>query len=132
VVDFLFYFVPAVVFGILDAVAHTVFFGILAFLWGLAVIIFCGMQVGQYGSSPGMRVAGLRCVKADTGQFIGSGMGILRGLIHLVASWLCFIPFVIDMLFPLWDSQKQTLADKMVGTVVQTAPKQGFSITPRQ
>jgi hypothetical protein len=30
----------------------------------------------------------------------------------------------------LWDAQKQTLADKIVGTVVITAPAQPFSIAP--
>jgi uncharacterized RDD family membrane protein YckC len=34
----------------------------------------------------------------------------------------------IGWLFPLWDAKKQTLADKIMGTVVVTAPKQGFSI----
>jgi hypothetical protein len=76
-------------------------------------------------------MVGLKCVKKDTGELLGGGMGFVRALVHWVASALCLIPFVIDMLFPLWDAQKQTLADKIIGTVVLKVPAEGFSITPK-
>jgi hypothetical protein len=41
------------------------------------------------------------------------------------------VPFIIDMLFPLWDSQRQTLADKIMGTVVLKVPPGRFSLTPK-
>jgi hypothetical protein len=34
------------------------------------------------------------------------------------------------MLFPLWDKDKQTLADKIMKSYVIVVPKQPFSITP--
>jgi hypothetical protein len=41
------------------------------------------------------------------------------------------VPFIVDMLFPLWDVKRQTLADKIMGTVVLKVPVQGFSLTPK-
>jgi len=77
-----------------------------------------------------MRVVGLKCVNMKTGQPLGAGMGVLRWLCHVVADVLCVVPYIVDMLFPLWDAQKQTLADKIVGSVVITVPKQPFSLVP--
>jgi uncharacterized RDD family membrane protein YckC len=83
-------------------------------------------QVGGAGSSPGMRVLGIKCVNQTTGQPIGSGMGIVRYLAHFVDGIICGIGF----LFPLWDKKRQTLADKLVSTVVIVVPKKRFSLIP--
>jgi uncharacterized RDD family membrane protein YckC len=131
VVDWAIGAVPYIVLFILSRAVGTLFFSVIGALWALAIAIWFSIQVGQYGTTPGMRVAGLKCVKAGTGQTIGGGLGFVRGLIHVVASWLCFVPFIIDMLFPLWDAQRQTLADKIMGTVVLKVPPEGFSITPK-
>ncbi|WP_197695985.1 RDD family protein, partial [Mycobacterium sp. E1715] len=48
-----------------------------------------------------------------TGQPIGFGMSVVRSLAHFVDAIICFIGF----LFPLWDSKRQTLADKIMTTV---------------
>jgi uncharacterized RDD family membrane protein YckC len=98
-------------------------FGLVALGWG----IFLALQLGQSGSTPGMRLLGLRAISKSTGQPIGAGMAIGRWLLHIVDTIICFVGW----LFPLWDRDKQTLADKIVGSVVVTAPKQPFSITPR-
>jgi uncharacterized RDD family membrane protein YckC len=104
--------------------------GILVSLIGyLAVFgwqVWLAIQVGETGASPGMRLIGLKCIGADTGQPIGSGMGVVRWIAHFVDGLICFIGW----LFPLWDAQKQTIADKMIGTLVITVPKQPFSIAP--
>jgi uncharacterized RDD family membrane protein YckC len=100
---------------------------VLLSLVDLALQIFLAIQLGQTGSTPGMRVTGVRCVSANTGQPIGAGMGVVRWICHLVDSLIC----LIGWLFPLWDRQRQTLADKIVGTVVVTVPKQGLSLTPK-
>ncbi len=118
----------AIVGAILSAVSSTL--GALVFVVGyigVAVVsIWFAVQVGQTGASPGMRVIGLRCISRSTGQPIGGGMGFVRALAHFVDSLICYVGW----LFPLWDKDKQTLADKIIGTVVVTAPKQPFSITP--
>jgi uncharacterized RDD family membrane protein YckC len=113
---------------IFSAVSTTL--GLLVYFVGsvaeLGWFIWLGMQVGQTGSSPGMRVIGLRCVGKETGQPIGAGMGVVRGLAHIVDNIICYIGW----LFPLWDTDKQTLADKIMTTVVVEAPKQPFSLAP--
>jgi hypothetical protein len=42
------------------------------------------------------------------------GMAFVRDLCHIVDSLICYIGY----LFPLWDAQRQTLADKIMSTVV--------------
>jgi uncharacterized RDD family membrane protein YckC len=92
----------------------------------LVVSIYLSVQVGQTGQSPGMRVMGLKCIGSQTGQPIGGGMGVVRSFAHIVDSLICYIGW----LFPLWDSKRQTLADKIMSTVVVRVPKLPFSITP--
>ncbi len=125
------WFVPYIVLYIFTVATGSVFFALIGGLWALVVSIWLAIQLGQYGSTPGMRLAGLKCVKEGTGQTLGAGLGFVRGLIHVVASWLCLVPFIVDMLFPLWDVKRQTLADKIMGTVVLKVPVQGFSLTPK-
>lgn len=36
---------------------------------------------------------------------------------------LLFLPWVLDMLFPLWDRKNQTLHDKVSGTIVNKAAR---------
>jgi uncharacterized RDD family membrane protein YckC len=88
--------------------------------------IWLAVQLGTTGATPGMRMIGLRCVGRDTGQPIGAGLGVVRWLAHIVDNIICYIGW----LFPLWDAQRQTLADKIMSTVVVDAPKQAFSLTP--
>lgn len=100
--------------------------GLLAVLGYLAVIgiaFYFWYLTGSTGASPGKRVMGIQVVKADTGQFIGGGMGIARAFIHIVDGIPCYIGY----LFPLWDAKKQTLCDKVMSTVVIAGPKLGFA-----
>ncbi|HEY5250620.1 MAG TPA: RDD family protein [Acidimicrobiales bacterium] len=99
--------------------------GYLVELVGIAFGIYLSVQVGQTGQSPGMRVVGLKCIGMQSGQPIGGGLGFVRSLAHILDSLICYIGW----LFPLWDSQRQTLGDKIMNTVVVVVPKQGFSLT---
>jgi uncharacterized RDD family membrane protein YckC len=79
---------------------------------------------GERGATPGKRLTGLKVVKEADGQTIGGGMGIVRNIAHFVDAIICFIGF----LFPLWDPKRQTIADKLVGTVVlKDQPKEALS-----
>jgi uncharacterized RDD family membrane protein YckC len=53
-------------------------------------------------------------------------MGVVRTIAHIVDSIICYIGW----LFPLWDPKRQTLADKIVKTVVvrDEATKTSFSV----
>jgi uncharacterized RDD family membrane protein YckC len=112
---------------ILSAISSTLgaLFSFLLWLVLTVAWLYLGYLVGQKGQSPGMAIMGLRCVGQETGQVIGGGMGVVRTIAHVVDSIICYIGW----LFPLWDPQRQTIADKLVKTVVLTnQPKQSFSI----
>ena len=55
-----------------------------------------------------------KLISEETGQPIGSTNGIIRQFAHIVDSVICYIGW----LFPLWDAKRQTIADKIMKTVV--------------
>jgi uncharacterized RDD family membrane protein YckC len=119
--------VGIIIMVILSAISSTLgaLFSFLLWLVLTVAWLYLGYLVGQKGQSPGMAIMGLRCVGQETGQVIGGGMGVVRTIAHVVDSIICYIGW----LFPLWDPQRQTIADKLVKTVVLTnQPKQSFSI----
>jgi uncharacterized RDD family membrane protein YckC len=72
---------------------------------------------GKTGQSWGKKAVGISLVDETTGQPIGAGKAFLRDLAHFLDSIICYIGW----LFPLWDAKGQTLADKIVKTVVTKA-----------
>jgi uncharacterized RDD family membrane protein YckC len=86
----------------------------LASLLILAYVIWnIGYRQGTTGSSIGKSVMKFKVVSETTGQPIGFGMSVVRQLAHFVDAIICYVGF----LFPLWDSKRQTLADKIMTTV---------------
>jgi len=73
-------------------------------------------QGGTTGQSLGKKALRIRLVSEETGQPIGMLMAFVRDICHIVDSIICYIGW----LFPLWDAKRQTLADKIVRTVVIT------------
>ena len=69
---------------------------------------------GKTGQSWGRKALGIRLVGVSTGQPIGFGLAFVRDLAHFVDGIICYVGY----LFPLWDAKKQTLADKIMSTVV--------------
>ncbi len=57
---------------------------------------------------------GTRLLSEETGQPIGTLNAFLRDLCHIIDAIICYVGF----LFPLWDAKRQTLADKIMKTVV--------------
>jgi uncharacterized RDD family membrane protein YckC len=84
------------------------------FLLALAWVVYNRWYLGGQGQSIGKRALGMRLIKEQTGQPLGMGMAFVRDLAHIVDGVICYIGY----LFPLWDQKRQTLADKIVGTVV--------------
>ncbi len=114
-----------IVVVILGAISSTLggIIGVLLYLALAVAWLYFGFLVGQKGRSPGMALTGLRCVSQETGEVIGGGMGVVRTIAHIVDSIICYIGW----LFPLWDVQRQTLADKIMKTVVVSGqPKESF------
>jgi uncharacterized RDD family membrane protein YckC len=111
--------VSAVFFAISDVL------GILVQTIGYLIVAAGGFYFyylnGATGQSPGKRLTGLKVIGEATGQPIGGGLGIVRGIAHFLDSIICYIGW----LFPLWDEKRQTIADKVMHTVVITGvPKQ--------
>ncbi len=69
---------------------------------------------GRTGQSWGRKALAIRLVGERSGQPIGPLLAFARDLAHIVDS----IPCNIGYLIPLWDAKGQTLADKIVRTVV--------------
>lgn len=87
----------------------------LSHLIGLAYLLWnYGYRQGTTGSSLGKSVMKVKVVSEVTGQPLGFGLSIVRQLAHFVDAIICYIGF----LFPLWDAKRQTLADKIMTTVV--------------
>ena len=81
---------------------------------GIAWWVYLGYKSGTTGITLGRSIAKTKLISEQTGGPIGVGNGILRQLAHIIDSIICYIGW----LFPLWDSKRQTLADKIMKTVV--------------
>ena len=81
--------------------------GAVYFVWN-----FCYRQ-GRTGQSVGKSAMKFKVVSEKTWQPIGFWMSLVRQIAHYVDQLLCYVGY----LWPLWGDKRQTLADKMVGTV---------------
>ncbi|SEQ83890.1 RDD family protein [Microlunatus flavus] len=72
---------------------------------------------GRTGQSLGKRVTRTWLVGVDDGRPIGVLNAFLRDLLHVVDG-IAYVGY----LWPLWDEQRQTLADKIIRTVVVRTP----------
>jgi uncharacterized RDD family membrane protein YckC len=72
------------------------------------------ITMGNTGQSLGKRVLGIRLIGEASGAPIGAGTAFVRDIAHIVDSIICYVGW----LFPLWDAKAQTLADKIMTTVV--------------
>ncbi len=101
-------------------------FSSLPFLFtGLCYIAYgtllCGSARGQ---TVGMMAVGVRAVRDETLGVLGYGRALARavfeGVLRLInlLFFLLGLVWILDMLFPLWDKKRQTLHDKVAGSVV--------------
>ncbi len=85
------------------------------------VTVLCG---GPRGQTVGMMAVGIRVVRDETLVQVGYARALGRALVQGVFSFIGTVLFflivvwLLDMLFPLWDKKRQTLHDKIAGTVV--------------
>jgi len=110
---------------ILGQIASILGLLVLLVVWlaSAAAGIYLMYLNGSTGQTPGKKVMGLKVVGETTGQVIGGGSGVARGFLHFVDAIICYIGF----LFPLWDAKRQTLADKIIKSVVTNGnPKVDF------
>lgn len=83
-----------------------------------------GHRQGTTGQSIGKSAMKFKVVNEKTWQPIGFGLSIVRQIAHVVDQIICYIGY----LFPLWDTKRQTLADKIMSTVC--VPVQPTTPTP--
>ena len=105
--------------GLTDAFGTPRGAGLVIYLVSLAVslAIFIWnslVRQGSTGQSVGKQALGTRLISVRTNQPIGAGMAFVRQLCHILDALPCYLGY----LWPLWDSKRQTFADKLVGTVV--------------
>ncbi len=119
-------------------------------LWMLflaAIILSYFTFFSMRGTSPGMRLAGIKLVEVRTGKAPGFGRSLIRGglLLVLIGSWLLlvligwgggssnmsnavalllnvdYVIFLVSFfghLWIAWDRKRQTLQDKIAGVIV--------------
>ena len=90
-------------------------------LWIAYGTFLCGSPRGQ---TVGMMAVGVRAVRDETQGELGYGRALGRavfeGVLRLInlLFFLLGLVWILDMLFPLWDKKRQTLHDKVAGSVV--------------
>ncbi|HET7482697.1 MAG TPA: RDD family protein [Actinomycetota bacterium] len=84
----------------------------------LGIVYFVYFNGSERGQTPGKMVMKIQVRDEATGGPIGYGKAALRWVVALVLSILCYIPGIVDALFPLWDAKRQTLHDKAANSLV--------------
>ena len=87
----------------------------LAFLWPLYFALCHSRPRGQ---TLGKRLADIAVRDEKTGGRLPLGRALGRAYFMLMLWSFLFIPFVVDVLWPLWDERRQALHDKVVRTIV--------------
>jgi uncharacterized RDD family membrane protein YckC len=97
------------------AIGLVVLGGLIALsFWVYNVVI----RQGRTGYTLGKTVVGIRLIKVSTAEPMGAGWSFLRQIAHYVDNLVCYLGW----LWPLWDRRNQTLADKIMNTVVIIQP----------
>jgi RDD family len=131
VIDFIALAIPGWILYAIGAPRTNVVNGTLVyqgpnFFYYLGVLYFLALAIynrwyrgGTTGYTIGRGVAGAKLVKESTGEPPGMLLAFVRDLAHIVDSIICYVGW----LFPLWDTKRQTLADKIMSTVVLAQPQ---------
>jgi uncharacterized RDD family membrane protein YckC len=98
-----------VVIGVVYPVATAV--GLAFLLWN------SGYRQGRSGQSLGKSALGTRLIAVGTGRPVGAARAVGRQVAHLLDG----LPLGLGYLWPLWDEQRQTFADKVCSTLVVQA-----------
>lgn len=98
---------------------QNILVGVLVVLGLVGAAYYYVALVAVSGRTLGNRMVGTRVVDARTGQMPGWGKAAAHFFMRLLM--LVFAPaFIVDILWPLWDERRQTLHDKVAGTLVVT------------
>ena len=78
---------------------------------------------GETGATLGKRLMKIRVADQYDGTPVGPGRAFLRWILMGVFWVLVYIPGLVNLLWPLWDPQRQSWHDKLANSVVVTAPR---------
>jgi uncharacterized RDD family membrane protein YckC len=70
------------------------------------------------GQTLGKRLADISVRNEKTGGRLSFGRALGRAYFMLLLYILWIIPFIVDVLWPLWDAKRQALHDKVADTIV--------------
>jgi len=98
--------------GILEAIVHGALGALVSLALGIAY--FGWLEGSNSGQTVGKLAMGIRVYDFRRGGPIGTGRAIGR----YFARWLSAIPCFLGYLWMLWDGEKQTWHDKLIGDVV--------------
>lgn len=96
-------------------IASMIGTGLVLFLLGIAYYVYFH---GSTGQTLGKKAMKIKVVDEATGAVIGYGRAFLRWAVALGLTMLCYIPGIIDGLWPLFDKKRQSFHDKAVKSVV--------------
>jgi uncharacterized RDD family membrane protein YckC len=93
--------------------------GLVAYGVGAVITIVLGfynviIKQGRTGQTWAKSWMSIRLVSETDGQPLGPGRTFVRQIAHILDALPCYLGF----LWPLWDSKKQTFADKVMSSVV--------------
>ncbi|MFC4560566.1 RDD family protein [Nocardiopsis mangrovi] len=101
------------------------FAGIGMFLFVLAAMAagFCyrWLHHARTGQTPAKRWMNIQVVSRDTGLPPTKGLSFVRELIYILFGQVGVVG-LLDVLWPLWDEQRQSIHDKAAATLVVTVP----------
>lgn len=84
----------------------------------LVFSVYLIVLLSRGGQTLGNRAVHSRVVDAQTGQPPTLGKVLVRWIVQIVLTVLFVLPYILSILWPLWDSRNQTLHDKAAGTLV--------------
>ncbi|HET6953379.1 MAG TPA: RDD family protein [Acidimicrobiales bacterium] len=82
-----------------------------------AVLYYGKMEGGPTGQTVGKKALGIKVVDSATGGPIGTGRGIARYFARIASGVVCYLGY----LWMLWDPERQTWHDKIIGSYVVMA-----------
>lgn len=112
-IDILACWMPNIVAGVLDPDNASLQVGLCAV--SIALMAFNRWYLaGRTGQSWGKQLMDTRLIRQDGGDDIGVVRSFLRDLGHLLDT----LPLLLGWFWPLWDTRRQTFADKLADTAV--------------
>ncbi len=97
-------------------------FIVFFFIFGLVIAVLSSCYFGYLDSATpgtvGKRVLKIRVIDHRTGQAPSFGMALLRMLIFGFLFDLCYIPGIVNALWPLWGENGRALHDMATNTQI--------------